>query len=193
MSEHDRGVGGAKGDGHQTRSSDVEAAEIEMSVVPELVERYRLRARRMARAQYLASKATHRMHNRLGIPVVVLSAVVGTSIFATLKSNPALGWVITIGLISLLTTTLAALQTFFGFGARAQQHKMAGARYSSIRRSLDLLKLHLRVGGLSPEDALAQLTEISGQLDETDQESPDVPDHLYDRARQEEMADDEGP
>jgi hypothetical protein len=187
MAESGNPMGVSKGPNH-TETSDLEAHEIGLPAVRKLCKQYRVRAHRMARAQFLASKRTQRMHNWIGIPVVVLSAIVGTSIFATISSSPTLGWVITVGLISVLATTLAALQTFFGFGTRAQQHKVAGAKYSSIMRALDLLELRLRVGGISPEDALAQLIDISGRLDETDQESPDVPDRTYNRARDEQKA-----
>jgi len=192
MPEHETGISGPSGRDHHIHTEDVEAAYIDMHAVRELTERYRIRAHRMARAQYLASKSTQQMHNRLGIPVVVLSTIVGTSIFASVSTSPALGWVIAAGLISILAATLAALQTFFGFGTRAQQHRVAGAKYSSAKRDLDLLKLSISIGRIRAEDALAKLAEINARLDQIDEESPDVADRFYDQARQEERADDEG-
>ena len=73
-----------------------------------LAERLRLRAHRMARAQYLAAKRVSRMHNFLGVPVVVLTAAVGTSLFATAGSGSGRAVSITAGLLSALAAAAAA-------------------------------------------------------------------------------------
>lgn len=191
MSEYEIRPGGSGGGDRPIHTKGAEA-DIDTHAVRKLAELYWSQARRKARAQYLASKSTQRMHNRLGVPVVVLTAVVGTSIFASISTSPALGWVIAAGLISLLAASLAALQTFFGFGVRAQQHRVAGAKYSSVMRDLDLFKVHISLNRIPAEDALAKLAEINARLDQIDEESPDVADRFYDRARQEQMGDQKG-
>ena len=51
-------------------------------------EGYRRQAMIIGRAQYMTSEGASKSHNRIGIPVVVLSTVVGTSIFATISKDP---------------------------------------------------------------------------------------------------------
>ena len=77
-------------------------------------DRHDVAARLYAKGQYA-----------LGIPSLVVSTIVGTSVFAALSSNeaPAL-WV---GMLSIAAAVLAALQTFMDFGGRSDKHRSAGA------------------------------------------------------------------
>ena len=160
--------------------------------VRDLLERYRLRAHRMARAQYLACKRAQSVHNALGIPVVVLSTVVGTTIFSSLGGSPDSTLVIVAGLVSLLAGSLAALQTFLGSAHRAEKHRAAAAGYGELKRELDVLAVQFRVTTPTADDALAQLRPLVQRFAIVEKESMDVPDALYDRARREEANDDEG-
>jgi hypothetical protein len=160
--------------------------------VLDLLERYRLRAHRMARAQFLASKRAHSMHNVLGIPVVVLTTVVGTTIFSSLGASPDSRLVIVAGLISLLAAVLAALQTFLAFAERAEKHRTAAAAYSTLKRELDLLATKLLIATPSANEALEELQPLIKRFAAAEKESLDVADAHYDRARREEAHDDEG-
>jgi hypothetical protein len=74
----------------------------------------------------------------LGIPVVCLSAFVGTSVFASLGKNVESNIRIIIGLISVAAAVLASLQTFLGFSEKAERHKVYGAHYGSLRRKIEV-------------------------------------------------------
>jgi conflict system pore-forming effector with SLATT domain len=88
----------------------------------------------------------------LGIPVVVLSAIVGTGVFATLQRDVNIGIRIAAGVTSVIAAVLASVQTFLRFGARAEQHRVAAERWSAIRREI--------------EKALALPPEIAGDPQE---------------------------
>jgi hypothetical protein len=163
-----------------------------LQAVRELLDRNRLRAHRMARAQFLAGKRAESMHNLLGIPVVVLTAVVGTTIFSSLGSSPNRALVIAAGLISLLAAVLAALQTFLGFAQRAEKHRASGVAYSELKRDLDLLATQLTLVAPTAAEALAELKPLLARYAAVDKESADVADAHYDRARREQDQDDEG-
>lgn len=171
------------------KKNQVEPASL--SKVQDLLERYRLRAHRMARAQYLAGKRSHSMHTLLGIPVVVLTAVVGTTIFASLGASPDSRLVIVAGLVSLLAAALAALQTFLGFAQRAEKHRTAAAAYGTLKHELDLLATQLQVTSPTAANALTELRPLVQRFAAVEQESADVHDAHYDRARREETLDDE--
>ena len=76
-----------------------------------------------------ASRRYARGHFALGIPSLIVSTVVGTSVFAALSSKevPPL-WV---GFLSILAAVLAALQTFMDFGGRSDKHRTAAVKYKS--------------------------------------------------------------
>jgi len=160
--------------------------------IRDLVERYRLRAHRAGRAHYLAGKRFGVMHVRLGVPVVSLSTIVGSAIFATLTATPNAILTVVAGLTSIAAATLAALQTFFGYSERAGKHRLAGAQYSALKREFDLLALGLRTASPNLDMALELLNELTQRLKQHEQESPDVPDRYYDQARREQAGDTEG-
>ncbi|UGT71565.1 SLATT domain-containing protein [Nocardia gipuzkoensis] len=157
-----------------------------------LLDRIRHRAHRSARAQYIASKRAGLMHNILGIPVVILSVVVGTTLFSSLGSDPRKGVVICAGIVSLLASVLAALQTFLGYSESKERHFAAATSLSALKRELDLLALRFRVDQMEPPQALDLLAPFVDRFSTLIRDSPDVPDRYYDRARAEEEEDSEG-
>jgi hypothetical protein len=157
-----------------------------------LLDRYRLRAHRMARAQYLAGKRAGTFRAWLGVPAVVAGAVVGSSIIASISIRPGPLLVLGAGVAALLTAGLTALQTFFGYAERAEKHRTAGATYTSFYRRLDLLALRFRAATPTPVDALRELTDLVEELDRFQSDALDVPDRFYDRSRREQERDTEG-
>ena len=100
------------------------------------------RAAAAQHAHYFLATNLHRRNLALGIPVVILSAIVGTSLFASLaaptESFP-LRLRIAVGTVSLLAAVLAAIQTFLRFAERSERHAQAADWYSAIRREIDEL------------------------------------------------------
>jgi hypothetical protein len=157
-----------------------------------LADRYRLRAHRQARGQYLAAKRASAMHARLGIPVVILSTAAGGSTFATLNSAPEIEWIVATGTISLVAAAMAALQTFFGFADRAEKHRAAGGQFAGLKIDLDLLMLKAGLKGVGAGHAVSALESAAAKFTRLQSESPDIPDRFYDQARREQESDHEG-
>lgn len=157
-----------------------------------LLDRYRLRAHRMARAQYLAGKRAATLRAWLGVPAVIAGAVAGSTIIASIDVHTGPLLVLGAGVAALLTAGLTALQTFFGYAERAEKHRTAGATYTSFFRRLDLLALRFRASDPKPVDALRELTEVVEELDRFQSDALDVPDRFYNRSRREQQRDREG-
>ena len=139
-----------------------------------------------ARGHYLASARQAHRNYRLGVPSVVISAVVGTSIFGTIGSSPELGWRIAAGLFSISAAILASLQTFFRFAEYAERHLEAGRRYGQVRRKLEYLELKYRQADASRRDeALTDLAELYDALAMAEEKSPAVPDSCWKQAQRE--------
>ena len=148
--------------------------------------RYRTHAEYLGRAHYLAADRAAGRHRALGVPVVVVTAVVSTSIFSSLAEDPPDRWRIVVGVVAAAAAVLAALQTFFGFADAAARHRAAGAAYGGVRREVDLLEV--RHGGSPGADravAVADLEAIAARLTELGRTSPTVGTALYERARRE--------
>jgi hypothetical protein len=73
----------------------------------------------------------------LGVPVVVISATVGSSVFAALQGEVSIGWKIALASFSLSASVLAALQTFLRFAERLERHRTAGAQYGTLKRDIE--------------------------------------------------------
>ncbi|MEU1208872.1 SLATT domain-containing protein [Nocardia sp. NPDC005825] len=169
-----------------------DAAPASLVDVLDLLDRYRLRAHRMARAQQLAANRAGSLHNAIGIPLVVLSAVVGASILSTRGQDAGDRVVLVAGLVSMLATVLAALQTFLGSADKQKQHGIAAAAFNSTKREFDVLSLHIRLVVPDPDEALQQLRILIEKFSSLLEDCPSVTDRFYDRAKREQKHDDEG-
>lgn len=140
----------------------------------------------VGRAHYLAAEQFGRRHRWLSLPVIILTTVVGTSIFGSLNQNPSTSVKVGAGLLSLVAAVLAALQTHLGYGQRAERHRASGARYRAITRDLILFRLEQQGRGPEArEAALAHLKTLHGVLETTALEAPDLDEAFFQQARSE--------
>ena len=149
-----------------------------------LLEDWYRRLRYAQFAHYEAAKAFDRMNYWLGIPAVVLSTLVGTSVFASLGEAQVDQRVqITIGLTSVLAATLAGLQTFLRFSERAEKHRITASKYGALRREIEEI---LSTGDSVTRDAITLLRQ---HIDRLAEEAPHVPHRIWSR-RQDVLKDD---
>lgn len=133
------------------------------------------------RAHYLSADHFGARKYWLGIPSVVLSTLVGTSVFATVQKQPELWLQITVGLASVVAALLASLQTFLGYAERAEKHRIAGAKYGALGRELE----QIRASGATP--STEAMSEVRKRLDDLAVESPNNPLPIYHRAGSSEL------
>jgi len=147
-----------------------------MSTPEQVLDDWYTRVAVTQRAHYLSADHFGAKKYWLGIPAVVLSTLVGTSVFATVQKQPELWLQITVGLASVVAALLASLQTFLGYSERAEKHRIAGAKYGALGRELE----QLRASGNTPTpDAIS---EVRKRLDDLAIESPNNPLPIYRRA-----------
>lgn len=139
------------------------------------------RARESQFAHYAAASRYAALARLLGVPSVALSAAAGTALFASLqKETASVDLRLALGLVSVLAGVLAALQTFLGFGERADRHRAAGSAYGSVRREIE------QVRALPPraaESVEAMLNRVRGRLDAIAEKAPDVPEGTWSKAQ----------
>lgn len=116
---------------------------------------------------------------RLGVPAIALSALVATGVFATLQSNPTLGWRIATGIVAALAGVLTALQTFLRHSERAEQFREAARGYGRMRRRIERTQLFPPT---TREEAVNVLSELAEELNQTSIGKPNVPQSIWDRA-----------
>lgn len=110
----------------------------------------------------------------LGVPALIVSTVVGTSVFAALSSSAVPPfWV---GVLSMLAAVLAALQTFMDFGGRSDKHRHAAVRYKAAIRLLEEAIVRQEAGTAPDQD---QLAAVRTMLDDLEEAAPVVMPHIY--------------
>ena len=150
------------------------------------IQTYRRNYAITARAHYLTAARMKQRHLIFGVPAVVISAVAGTAIFATLQEDPDKLWRLLTGGVLLVAAVLTALQTFFRFSEEAEKSVVAARRNSDLRRRLEHLKL--KYVEAPPDQRNACLMELESYLNaftEVAEQSPTIPPDLHERAAQE--------
>lgn len=102
----------------------------------ELMKRWHKTIRRQQVEHELSARFYEKLNWKLGIPVVILSAIVGASIFGTLESTELLWLKIVAGFLSVTSAVLASLQTFLGFNERSSGHKAAADRFGELAKEI---------------------------------------------------------
>ncbi len=147
--------------------------------------------RRVAAAEHghrLMADRLRRRHLLLGIPVVILTTLIGTSAFASISRansdqirflgvDPDVVLAI-VGTIGVLAAVLSSLQTFLRYATRAEGHRIAALRYESLRRDM-ATKLAL------PREARGQpdrdLDSVRQRMDRYAKESPTIGERQWER------------
>jgi hypothetical protein len=115
----------------------------------------------------------------LGIPLVVLTTLVGTSVFATLQETLNTRMRIFAGLAIVLAAVLASLQSFLSSAERAEKNWAAGEMWAAIRREItEVLALH-PANLATRDDPRQYLDELRARMDEVAKESPVMSSHLF--------------
>lgn len=120
------------------------------------------------------------LHRAMGFPVILLTTVVGSTVFATMGKSPDPMVVIATGLFSLLAAVLAALQTFLNYSTLAEKHKIAATSYGMLRREIEQFID-------DPDASPVILREFSegfrARWAQVDQESPTIPQSIHEKAQ----------
>jgi hypothetical protein len=124
---------------------------------------------------YAAAVHFERLHRCLGIPAAVFSAIVGTTIFATLQGSTSLSLKVATGVLSIASAVLIGLQSFLRYGERAEKHRAASGQYGLLKFELE------RIGAFPPNNPKALREELKAfgvRWAEIRQASPTIPPRL---------------
>ena len=126
------------------------------------------RARESQFSHYDAAKRLGHYGRVFGVPVIIITAIVGASAFASILAEtvPLYAKLIA-GLCSLAATVLSSLQTFFKFSERSEKHRIFAAKFGSVRRELEMLHVQAQI-------MATELTAVRTKLDKLAEEAPDV-------------------
>ena len=138
--------------------------------VEELLKNWHSRVYAAQTAYYEVAERFRRRNYQMGIPVVIVSSLVGTAVFADVGNK----WLV--GSVSILAAVLASLQTFLKFGENATLHGAAADWFAAIRRDIE------EILALPPESRgkpKTCLDSIRGEMNKAGQKSPELSERLW--------------
>ncbi|PYV55582.1 MAG: hypothetical protein DMG98_15165 [Acidobacteria bacterium] len=127
----------------------------------------------------LAARRCDRIRWWLGGSAAVLSAIVGTTIFAAVEKhldNSSLTLKVLIISVGILAAILTGLSTFLNLAERTEKHRSAGVQYKKMVWELERI-LSQSAAQMTRDDPA--LTKIQQQLDDLEERAPVVPEKLY--------------
>jgi len=104
-----------------------------------LAQKWLDKAKQYRNLHYLHAVRLQHLHYWLGIPSVILSAAVGTAVFASLDKEVSIAVRIPVGLMSIAAAVMSSLTTFVRFAERADDARRVANDYESIARDIDSL------------------------------------------------------
>jgi hypothetical protein len=143
-----------------------------------LLDRWRTRASRVQTAHYETAALLSRRHFWVGIPLVILAGLVGTSVFATLQENTSVAVRMAVGAASVIAAVLASVQTFLRHEERAEKHRIAGVRYGALKRRIEH---HLAFPPSEVNDVERLVDGIRTDWDALNEECPSIPMGVWNR------------
>ncbi len=144
--------------------------------VEDLLRAWHRRVAAAERGHRIMSDRMRRRQLGLGIPVVVLTTAVGTSVFASFGEADAGPLLVVAGSVSLLAAVLSSLQTFLRYSTRWEGHRIAAIRYETLRRDIaEALAIPRQARG----DPVKQLDSVRQRMDRYAKESPAVGERLW--------------
>lgn len=145
----------------------------------ELLLKWLRRARESQASHYDMTDRLHRRGRWLGIGVIAITTIIGTSAFLSLVATDVSSFLRAVaGLTSIAAAVLASLQTFLRYEERAEQHRAAGARYGAVRRKLEAI----HAGDPDARDG-HYLRAVRDELDRLAEDVPNVPTVYFERSR----------
>lgn len=149
-----------------------------------LLDNWHIALRTAQRANYRAASRSEMLNYWLGIPVVVLATIVGTSVFGTLGERPDQIAQIAVGTLSVLSAILSAIHTSLRYSERAEKHRSAATSYASLQKELTQ-KLAAPPTDEGTTDTWITAFRLS--WDTIAKEAPTVPRKVWERTLQEEV------
>ena len=141
------------------------------------------------RAHYMSAELLEKRRNKLIIPSIILSSVVGATLFFSIMLKSNYLWLkISLGFFSLVSAVLMTLESRLQLSKSSEESRLAGVKYRAMSRRFDLFtyKYSNKLGDSKIRNqAIKQYEELMNKLDELATESPIIKDVIYEKAKKE--------
>lgn len=133
-----------------------------------LFDRWDTRLKSLKVEHYKSARHYEKKHKWIGVPVVIISAIVGSSLFALINENDMIWLNITAGSISLVGVILSSLQTFLSYSKLSEKHLITSIKFSALYRELQIKQ----VTGIDKKSIDSFIESFRKRWDEIDESAP---------------------
>jgi hypothetical protein len=151
---------------------------------PSILNLWETAIRTAQRANYRAASHYEHLNYGLGIPVVLLTTVVGTSVFSAIGNDPSKTAQITVGFMSVAAAVLSAVHTFLRFSERPDKHRMVAISYSALQKAIGQI---LAGPPANDTELEKRINAFRSSWDKVAKEAPTVPQPISERTLKEEQ------
>ena len=135
-----------------------------------VLEGWHRRLRKAVDAHYDCARSYSTRHHQLGMCSTILTFAATGFIFATLLGQPPSWLTITIGMLSMAAAIIAGVHTWLRYAERSERHRVVAARYASICREIE----QLRLADHKLPEILARVDSVRRTIDGISEDAPPI-------------------
>lgn len=128
-----------------------------------------------------AANRCRNLNTGIGLIVAILSAAVGTSVFASLGQSVSGLIKVIVGAVSLLAAVMSGIQVFAALPQRIEEYEKSARRFGVIRRQIEQTRLSLET--VNAIELKAEMDRIRTSLDSAAEASPNAPRKIWEKTR----------
>lgn len=147
------------------------------------LEKFRVDCMYGKKKHYNARDRYANYHRNLGIIIVILSAVMGTSIYAALANSHFLAAQVVVGVFTVAIAVLTALQTWFNFEKRALSHKATADKYLWLKKEAQRMLAYHRDGAKPMQQLQLDIERMAQAAQEIQKEALETSPGDYEKAK----------
>jgi len=132
-------------------------------------------------AHFAASDHLRTIHYILGFSLILLSAIVSSSVLQATHGNPSPTLTLTAGILSTIVVVLTAIQTTFKLGERGEAHRSAADGFGRVGRQLEIFAHREHPDSSKAWD---ELNALSDEIGNVEAGAPGYLRHTYKKARE---------
>lgn len=126
-------------------------------------------------AHAITAEESDKWARRLGLLVVVLTTIVGTSVFTSLNNDPSLAAKIAVAVLSVGAAVAAGAKEYLALDKRCSAHRQASSDFGRLKNTAQEL---LAGGSVTDPD----IKKLDDEAEECDDRDPSLPGGMYDTA-----------
>ena len=156
--------------------------EKEKNIIKEL-NKFRIDCMYGKKKHYNARDRCTGYHTKMGIIIVILAAIMGTSVYCSLSKSGILITQIIVGIFTVSIAVLAALQTYLNFEKRALRHKVTADRYLWLMKEAQRLYAYYKDGSRTIDKVQKELDRMYQEVKDIQKDEPDTSQGDYQKSQ----------